>query len=85
MNKRMLLLPYVKASEAASDLASAADFITMSEQSSSTGENVQKSAFPNGFEVAMQLYFNFSIKYKYFFFNQETNCLSKCTKMHSRE
>ncbi|KAM0947676.1 hypothetical protein DsansV1_C07g0069971 [Dioscorea sansibarensis] len=50
VNKRMSLLPYVKASEAASDLASDADSLTKSEQSSSAGENVQKSAFPNGFE-----------------------------------
>ncbi|KAH7666783.1 Biotin/lipoyl attachment domain-containing protein [Dioscorea alata] len=50
INKRMLLLPYVKASAAESDLASNADSLTKSEQSSSAGENVQKSAFPNGFE-----------------------------------
>ncbi|XP_039135690.1 biotin carboxyl carrier protein of acetyl-CoA carboxylase-like isoform X2 [Dioscorea cayenensis subsp. rotundata] len=49
MNKRMPLLPYVKASEAASEVASD-NSLTKSEQSSSTGENVQKSAFPNGFE-----------------------------------
>ena len=34
-----------------SSTVNAADSLTKSEQSSSAGENVQKSAFPNGFEV----------------------------------